>query len=244
MRLYSYVSSASGLAHIAKILSSAKRNNPLNGITGLMSYNNGYYYQIIEGEAEKVDELVKIIQSDFRHNNIQTIFDISIEQRYFPGWSMKLVPLLNNCKVFQAFMMEMKFNIDALSPQKHELLENFYRSPRYSYSSKHQLENWNACAFSVDHWPDFSEVPPTIELVSLCGSLLNNTVAYEELFNDSHYDTEDELRDTLNSLNNARCLVTSKIKRRPKDILDEFVHPPVGTGFMSKMRDFLNTRLH
>ena len=244
MRLYSYISTASGLAHISKILSGAKKNNPSNGITGMMGYNNGYYFQVIEGNDNNVAELIDAIQQDVRHKDVQTIFDISVTHRHFPNWSMKLVPLITNSRAFQAFMMDMDSNIEQLSPQKHALLENFYRSPRYSYEPDLQSENWDSCAFSVDQWPDFSELPPTIELMSLCGSLFNNTMTYQQLSNDTHFGTEFELRNTLKSLNRAKCLVTSKVKRRTNDVPEVFVTPHGDWGFMSKMKEFISARLH
>lgn len=210
----------------------------------MMSYNNGYYFQVIEGGDRNVAELVAAIEKDVRHKGIQTIFDTSVGHRHFPNWSMKLVPLLTNNNLFQAFMMDMDSSIEALSPQKHALLENFYRSPRYSYSSKLQPENWASCAFSINHWPDFSELPPTIELMSLCGSLFNNTMTYQQLSNDTHYGTEVELRNTLKSLNRAKCLVTSKVNRRINDADELFVAPHRDLSFMSRMKEFISTRLH
>ena len=244
LRLYSYISTASGLAHISKILSGAKKNNPSNGITGMMSYNNGYYFQVIEGGDENISELIDAIEKDVRHKDVQTIFDVSVTQRHFPNWSMKLISSLTSNHVFQAFMMDMDSSIEALSPQKHALLENFYRSPRYSYSSKSQPESWDSCAFTVDHWPDFSELPPTIELMSLCGSLFNNTMTYQQLSNDAHYGNEAELRNTLKSLNRAKCLVTSKAKRQSNDVPEALVALHKDLSFMSKMKEFISARLH
>jgi hypothetical protein len=226
-------------------LLSAKRNNSLIGITGLMSYSKGYYFQIIEGDDKDVAKLVDVIRKDSRHHDIQTILDIPIKHRHFRKWSMRLVPLLANCHEFQDFMMQMDVEMESLSPKNRALIEIFYQSVRHPDLSKPDAGNWNSCEFSMDHWPDFSEIKPTIQLMSLCGALFHNTTSYQELSSDSHYGSEVELRSTLKNLNKSRCLITSKIVEQPETgIPHGYTHHPRDLTFIGKMKEFINTRMH
>lgn len=245
MYLYFYISKANGLHNLSKILLSAKRSNSRNGITGLMSYNKGYYLQIIEGGDDAVKELANRIKADKRHHRFHTIISMPIERRFFPNWSMKLVPLLSRNRQFQAFMLEMDEHLENLSSRKHALTEVFHRYHRYSYPTKPVFaKTWESTVFSVNQWPNFNEMRPTPELMSLCSALFNNSMSYSELIVGDYYKSENELKKQLKELMAIECLTTSTISRSD-EMLDAH---PVGDmenlGFIHKMRDFISNRLH
>lgn len=64
--------------------------NQANGITGLLIYNDGIFFQVIEGEADAVESLFKRIQSDARHHRVRLVFKIPLTFRDFPSWAMRV----------------------------------------------------------------------------------------------------------------------------------------------------------
>ena len=93
MRLFTmiYVSCAStkvtghSLRDIAD--NSATRNSRI-GVTGLLLYGSGNYFQIVEGGETAVKGLYRRIAQDSRHHNLRVLFESPISDRIFPQWQM------------------------------------------------------------------------------------------------------------------------------------------------------------
>lgn len=66
----------------------AKRNNNKYDITGVLFYHKGKFIQVLEGEIENLNVIIKKIKEDPRHRNIQYLVNEPIEKRGFPEWNM------------------------------------------------------------------------------------------------------------------------------------------------------------
>lgn len=79
-------------AEIAKIIATAQRHNPKFGITGLLVFGSGYFFQWLEGPRDNVQSLMKIISADPRHDSVVVLSqEDEIRERLFPDWAMELV---------------------------------------------------------------------------------------------------------------------------------------------------------
>ena len=79
-------------AEIQKIIATAKHHNPRYGITGLLVYGSGIFFQWLEGPKDNVTSLMKIIDEDPRHLNVVVLSEEDeIRDRLFPDWDMELV---------------------------------------------------------------------------------------------------------------------------------------------------------
>ena len=79
-------------ADIAKIIATAQRHNPKFGITGLLVFGSGYFFQWLEGPRDNVQSLMKIISADPRHDSVVVLSqEDEIRERLFPDWAMELV---------------------------------------------------------------------------------------------------------------------------------------------------------
>lgn len=77
---------------IHKIIATAKHHNPHYGITGLLVYGSGIFFQWLEGPKDNVTHLMKIIGEDPRHLNVVVLSEEDeIRERLFPDWDMELV---------------------------------------------------------------------------------------------------------------------------------------------------------
>jgi hypothetical protein len=87
-----YESTATGstesLLNIATILGESQRNNDRDGLTGALAAHKGHYIQVVEGEAARLDALLKRLAQDPRHRDIRLIDREPIEQRLFGKWTM------------------------------------------------------------------------------------------------------------------------------------------------------------
>ncbi|TCT24237.1 BLUF domain-containing protein [Thiobaca trueperi] len=73
---------------LEKILDSSVRHNQSQDITGMLLYTDGCFLQVLEGEAEAVDETYARIQADPRHFGLIELAREEIAQRSFDQWSM------------------------------------------------------------------------------------------------------------------------------------------------------------
>lgn len=65
-------------------------NNEI-GITGILVYNEGVFFQIIEGEKDDVIALYSRILTDTRHTNIVKLIEAPLAERTFKKWSLAYV---------------------------------------------------------------------------------------------------------------------------------------------------------
>lgn len=74
------------------ILSSARRNNVRDGITGALICREDIYMQLLEGEDAPVQAAYKRILADSRHTEVRLLWNGPAEARLFPEWAMRHDP--------------------------------------------------------------------------------------------------------------------------------------------------------
>ncbi len=86
-----YVSSATepfSNEDLLALLTTSRRNNVRDGVTGMLLYRQGNFMQVLEGAEEKVRALHQRIQNDPRHRGLITLLQQRTEARQFGGWAM------------------------------------------------------------------------------------------------------------------------------------------------------------
>lgn len=79
-------------AAVARIIASAHRHNPAHGITGLLVFGSGVFFQWIEGPRAPVQALMGILQADPRHERMVVLNESEeVRERLFPNWDMERV---------------------------------------------------------------------------------------------------------------------------------------------------------
>ncbi len=72
------------------LLVTSQANNRKSGLTGLLIYDEGQFFQWIEGEPDRLDPMWEAIQRDQRHTNIELIGRQCVPLRFFGDWDMRL----------------------------------------------------------------------------------------------------------------------------------------------------------
>lgn len=70
------------------IMVASRRNNPPNGITGILCCNGSVFLQLLEGGRKEVSDTYNRIASDKRHHDVQIIHFEEIIERKFAVWAM------------------------------------------------------------------------------------------------------------------------------------------------------------
>lgn len=73
------------------IYQTAREQNALDGISGLLVFNGTHFLQIIEGSEAAIEDLIERLRRDQRHTGFEIRDRRKVETRSFPDWSMELV---------------------------------------------------------------------------------------------------------------------------------------------------------
>jgi hypothetical protein len=79
-------------AEVGRIIEWAQRHNADCGITGVLTFGSGVFFQWIEGPPAEVQSLIASLYGDQRHYDIVPL-DRSVErrERLYEGWEMERV---------------------------------------------------------------------------------------------------------------------------------------------------------
>lgn len=73
-----------------KLALAAQSRNRAESVSGLVLYDEGRFFQWLEGPADSLGRIIHSIRNDPRHTDIEVIDDQSVPTRVFTDWSMKL----------------------------------------------------------------------------------------------------------------------------------------------------------
>jgi len=77
---------------VARLVATAQRMNSAHGISGLLVWGGGMFFQWLEGPREAVTRLMGLIRSDPRHERVVILGESEeVRERLFPDWSMERV---------------------------------------------------------------------------------------------------------------------------------------------------------
>lgn len=69
-------------------LASARRRNAAMGLTGVLLFSEGAFFQVLEGPADAVETIYQRIARDTRHRHLIVMHDAEVRSHAFPDWSM------------------------------------------------------------------------------------------------------------------------------------------------------------
>lgn len=79
-------------AEVGRIVESAQRHNLDHGITGVLIFNRGVFFQWIEGPVDQVKRLIANLHGDPRHFDIVSLSQSEDKrERLYPNWEMERV---------------------------------------------------------------------------------------------------------------------------------------------------------
>ena len=78
-------------ADVEQILQVSRQNNARDGITGLLAYHDGCFFQTVEGPQMQVEQLMLRVRDDTRHANVLVLSDRPIDAAVFEDWHMAFV---------------------------------------------------------------------------------------------------------------------------------------------------------
>ncbi|OQW94152.1 MAG: family 3 adenylate cyclase [Beggiatoa sp. IS2] len=124
MKRITYISWANDLSpkQIQQIREVSVKNNSYNGITGVLLCLKGLFFQILEGDGERVDKLYEKILVDERHRDILCLkTELDVTEKMFPDWGMKTINLDEQEGIILEPIKSLLFTI----AESHRILEKY-----------------------------------------------------------------------------------------------------------------------
>jgi hypothetical protein len=79
-------------AAVQGIIATARRWNPEHGVTGILVFGSGIFFQWLEGPRDNITALMSRLRTDSRHDSIVLLSEVEeVRERLFPDWDMELV---------------------------------------------------------------------------------------------------------------------------------------------------------
>jgi hypothetical protein len=75
-------------ADLTALLQAARKHNDATGLTGMLLYTEGSFFQVLEGVPDAVEALYARIELDRRHEHVTKIVAEAIPSRSFANWTM------------------------------------------------------------------------------------------------------------------------------------------------------------
>ena len=76
------------IEQLTDLLQQAREANERVGLTGILLYSDGSFFQVLEGEPSVIDQLYQKLLLDKRHTQLTVIIKEPIAKRSFESWSM------------------------------------------------------------------------------------------------------------------------------------------------------------
>lgn len=118
-----------GSAELKSLLTKSRVRNAQLGITGILLFHRGSFFQVLEGDQIVVEGLYQKINSDNRHSRMTKIIQEPISRRDFQEWTMgypqatqediEKIPGMND------FFMDGRSYIDVCETKARVLLASF-----------------------------------------------------------------------------------------------------------------------
>ena len=118
---------ASVPAELPRIVIQSRRFNHAHGITGFLTWRNGYYFQALEGESLAVESLFEKIRQDNRHDQIAVVWsENGVQERIFSGWRLKLWSASLTCSEVNRYIRLYADRFDSLDERVRHRLSNIF----------------------------------------------------------------------------------------------------------------------
>jgi hypothetical protein len=102
------------------LLAGSRARNRAEGLTGVLVFDRGMFFQWIEGPNLPLQRVWNAIRKDNRHEEIKVLADLSIPTRVFHDWHMQFAH--RDCKAAD--------HIDGLIQASDEVMDRLHEDPQ------------------------------------------------------------------------------------------------------------------
>lgn len=221
-----------GLSGIVK----ASNRNKNSEITGFLCYRKGYYFQVIEGPYEVVEQLASKILVDSRHSDPCMFINRRISKRCFKTWKISVFNLVDQSQLFEQFRETYDIDLSSFNEQQKIGIKKFY-----DLKNTPHPENYEGKNLRLKAWPDLNSINQSQTIIDLCVKLTKIPYPFEQLVEDERFGTRDQVVEALNQFETLGILTVTESELSQNQEI-ETVHEKEPSSFFGAIKKFLGMR--
>lgn len=193
-----------GLSDIVLI---SRQSNPLSQITGIISYREEQYFQVLEGPKQEIDKLLSKILADSRHEDIWVFLDVPITRRCFSNWSVSVFDFVDQGPFFKEFIRSNQQIIDTFNTEQKERVQSFIGIGE-PIEAEHT--RYDGKLLRLKAWPDLNNISQPQVVIGLCVKLTKKPYPFDSLVSDSEFGTYEQVTEIIRKFDNLGILALSE----------------------------------
>lgn len=176
-----------GLSDIVRVSS---KHNPESKITGIISYREGQYLQVLEGPHAEVDKLMAKIASDPRHEDIWIFLDQNVTERSFNTWGVSVFDFVDQSAFFDTFIENNSALLSSFNEQHTKRIQPFFDIKK---SDTAVQKNYKGRNLKLLAWPDLNHESNPQLIMDLCVKLTKKPYPFDALVNSGEFGSLDQV---------------------------------------------------
>lgn len=196
---------------LSSVVSMCRKNNPIYDVTGALYYRDGRYLQIVEGQSDRVDRLMKNVLNDERHKECIVQLNMGIKKRIFPKWQCQLNISLARDLYLRQFLVNYKTELKRMNDKEKAAFNFFFTQKPSEYSGETAVESVNVFGNEMIHitTQDILDRGFSPLMTQLCDLLINQPHSVRQLLEKVGEGRREQVLTSLKNLNNHGYLLFS-----------------------------------
>ena len=175
---------------LSEIISASREHNPKSQITGIVSYREGQYFQVLEGPNFEVDKLMAKIAADPRHEDIWVFLNVRVAQRSFPNWGVSVFDFVDQGPLFDAFVEKNSPTLNNFDDYQKKRIKPFIDIEKSDTVPDEYYQDKNLRLLA---WPDLNNESNPQMIMNLCIKLTKKPYPFNFLADSGEFGTPQQV---------------------------------------------------
>ena len=222
-------------AGLSEIISISRLHNPELQISGILSYREGQYFQVLEGPDAEVDRLMTKIAADPRHEDLWVFLDAPIVTRNFYNWTVSVFNFIDQSALFNAFIDSNMAVLTGFDDYQKSRIQPFIDLKQSDVVFEEYYEDKNIRLLA---WPDLNNESQPQMIMDLSIKLTKKPYPFNALVDSGEFGTVQQLTETIRKFDQLGILSVSE----PEPLVEQTVIEKKPNKFYGAIKKFLGMR--
>jgi len=221
-----------GLSDIIRI---SRNKNLKSQITGIISYREGQYLQVLEGHDLEVDKLMSKIASDPRHEDLWVFLDVRVAKRSFPNWGVSVFDFVDQGSFFNAFIENNSAVLNSFDEYQQKRIQPFIDIKKSDTVPEKYYEGKNLRLLA---WPDLNNESEPQMIMNLCVKLTKKPYPFSALVSSGEFGTHHQVTQIIREFERLGLLSVTEAE----PINEQTINEKKSNKFYGAIKKFLGMR--
>lgn len=222
-----------GLSEIVQI---SRKRNPASQITGIISYRQGQYFQVLEGPYLEIDNLMAKIMSDVRHQDLWIFLNVRVNKRSFDSWGVSVFDFVDQGPIFKTFIEDNQNTLNAFTESQKKRIQPFIDFEKTDIGANQQYEGKNLRLLA---WPDLNRTSQPQMIMNLCVKLTKKPYPFDSLVASGEFGARQQVTDIIREFEAMKILTVTEAEPELKSMSASVIEAKKPNKFYGAIKRFL-----